>query len=480
MFKIKGPILAAIDLDDGSDDLLLQADALARSHNVRLSVCHVLPEIFAVQPLFPQLHLDDALKLSGLEAAVRDALLERIQAVTTRKSPQVGIAIEQGTVHAGILRAAERIGAGAVVVGGKVDPKGLHILGNAAEHVVRYAHCPVLVARPSPAGKVLAATDFSDPALPAVEAGAAEARRRKADLTILHVIDLLPVISPYYGEFLGMPPMDLGDRMSALWQARLDACVHQLQGQGRWPASQWTGGTGDLERGVGTAGAVARRGHSWQDGVEPRCPGQRGGSRCARRAVLCSDGSVRAGDKQRVRWIRADRIPPACAGGRLRSGSRSGNPLFRDRRLHDALLAALAKAESRLIVRRLFFGRGPSIPHVRWRSRPRWSSRPPPADGSLPPAGLARSRRRWRRPAPRPRPAVLRSYSSSPRSSASRRSVSTGCSCSPGSSTRSSSMSIITVAATGRARSAPRIPISVPPARSANRTTDEGRRSARP
>ena len=73
MFKIKGPILAAMDLDNGSDDLLRQANALARSHNVKLSVCHVLPEIFTVQPLFPQLHLDDALKSYDLEASVRDA-----------------------------------------------------------------------------------------------------------------------------------------------------------------------------------------------------------------------------------------------------------------------------------------------------------------------------------------------------------------------------------------------------------------------
>jgi nucleotide-binding universal stress UspA family protein len=232
MFKIKGPILAAVDLDYGSDDLLRQADALARSCKVKLSVCHVLPEIFAVRPLFPQLHLDDALKSSELETAIHDALLERIRAVTTRESSQTGIEIEQGTVHAGILRAAERIGAGAVVVGGKVDHRGLHILGNAAEHVVRYAHCPVLVARPSPAGKVLAATDFSDPALPAVEAGAAEAQRRKADLTILHAIDLLPVVSPFYGEFLGMPPMDLGDRMRKLWQARLDECVRHFKAKG--------------------------------------------------------------------------------------------------------------------------------------------------------------------------------------------------------------------------------------------------------
>jgi len=232
MFKIKGPILAAIDFDHGSDDLLRQADALARFYKVEFSVCHVLPEIFAVRPLFPQLHLDDALKSSELESAVRDILLERIRTATNRAASQAGIEIEQGTAHAGILRAAERIGAGAVVVGGTDDRDGLPMLGDAAEHIVRYAHCPVLVARPSPAGNVLAATDFSDPALPAVEAGAAEAGRLKADLTIIHAVDLLPVMNPYYGEFFGMPPMDLGDRMRNLWQSKLDDCVHRFKAKG--------------------------------------------------------------------------------------------------------------------------------------------------------------------------------------------------------------------------------------------------------
>jgi nucleotide-binding universal stress UspA family protein len=148
MFQIKGPILAAMDLDKGSEELLRQADALARSYKVKLSVCHVLPEIFAVRPLFPQLHLDDALKSYDLEASVRDALLKRIRTVTDREPPQIEIEIEQGTVHAGILRAADDIGAGAVVVGGKVDHRGLHILGSAAEHVVRYAKCPTPHSRP--------------------------------------------------------------------------------------------------------------------------------------------------------------------------------------------------------------------------------------------------------------------------------------------------------------------------------------------
>ncbi len=232
MFEIKGPILAAMDLDKGSDDLLRQADALARSYNVKLSVCHVLPEIFAVRPLFPQLHLDDALRLYDLEAAVRDALLKRIRTVTSREPPQIEIEIEQGTIHAGILRAADNIGAGVVVVGGKVDHRGLHVLGGAAEHVVRYAPCPVLVARPSPAGKVLVATDFSDPALRAVEAGAAEARRRKADLTIIHAIDLTPVMSPFYGEFYGVPPLVLSGEMRRIWQQRLDESVHRFKAKG--------------------------------------------------------------------------------------------------------------------------------------------------------------------------------------------------------------------------------------------------------
>jgi nucleotide-binding universal stress UspA family protein len=232
MFQIKGPILAAMDLDKGSEELLRQADALARSYKVKLFVCHVLPEIFAVQPLFPQLHLSDALKLYDLEASVRDALLKRIRTVTAREPPQIEIEIEQGTVHAGILRAADNIGAGAVVVGGKVDHTGLHILGSSAEHVVRYAKCPVLVARRSPAGKILAASDFSDPALPAVVAGATEARHRKVDLAIIHAFDLLPAASPFYGEFYSAPPMDISDQMKKIWQQKLDECVHRFKAKG--------------------------------------------------------------------------------------------------------------------------------------------------------------------------------------------------------------------------------------------------------
>ncbi len=194
MFQINRPIMAAVALDEGSHGPRLQAHNLACSYNVELHVGHVLPEIFEVRPLFPHLHLDDALKLAELEAGVYSALLERIQKVASRIATQVVITIEQGAVHAGILRGAENIDAGAVVVGGKVDRQGVPMLGRAAELVVRYAHCPVLVARPSSLGRVLTATDFSDPSLPAVESGAAEAGRHNADLVVFHAVDLCPLM----------------------------------------------------------------------------------------------------------------------------------------------------------------------------------------------------------------------------------------------------------------------------------------------
>jgi universal stress protein A len=233
MFQISRPILAAATLDEGSEDLIRQADALACGFNVPLHVCHVLPEIFAVRPLFPQLHLDDALRLAELEASIRDALLKRIRVATDRDSGQVEVELEQGSTYAGILRAAERINAGALVVGGKPNPEGLPLLSGSAERVVRYAHCPVFVARPSPTGKVLAATDFSDPALPAVEAAAAEARRREVELVIVHAMELLPLmLSAGDGVVEGALPIEISDQIKEASREQLEECVRRFEAKG--------------------------------------------------------------------------------------------------------------------------------------------------------------------------------------------------------------------------------------------------------
>jgi nucleotide-binding universal stress UspA family protein len=59
-----------------------------------------------------------------------------------------------------------------------------------ADKVIRYAHCPVLIARPiKRTGRILVATDLSEPSFPAVAAAVREARRTGAALTILHCIE---------------------------------------------------------------------------------------------------------------------------------------------------------------------------------------------------------------------------------------------------------------------------------------------------
>jgi nucleotide-binding universal stress UspA family protein len=233
MFEIKGPILAAMAFDDVSRDVLSHAEALAHFYSAELCVCHVLAEICAVRPLFPYLHMEDALKVADLEAEVRRELLKIIHGVTSRTANQVSVVIEQGTVHSGILRAAEDLEAGAIVIGGKKDQTSIPVLSGIAERVTRHAHCPVLLVRPSPSGKVLAATDFSDSSTPAIEAGVHEARRLHTDLTIIHAIDILPVILPAV-EGVAYPaiPPTTNSHIKEASQRELDDCVRRFSAKG--------------------------------------------------------------------------------------------------------------------------------------------------------------------------------------------------------------------------------------------------------
>ena len=233
MFEIKGPIMAAMTFDDVSLDVLRQADAMARFYKTKLCVCHVLGEICAVRPLFPYLHMDDALKVADLEAWIQKELLKTIRAVVSRNAAQVSVVIEQGTVHSGILRAAEEMGAGAIVIGGKKDQASTPVLGGIAERVTRHAHCPVLLVRPSPSGKVLVATDFSSPSMPAIEAGVREAKRLHTKLTIIHAIDIMPVILPAVEgvAYPAIPPI-ANDHIKQESQRELDDCVRRFGAKG--------------------------------------------------------------------------------------------------------------------------------------------------------------------------------------------------------------------------------------------------------
>ncbi len=176
------PVVVATDLSSHADEALRQGLAVALAWEVPLVVAHVLPESFQVRVLFPQDAGIDVPHQSALEQKARDIVRTRIEEVLPPGLPvAIEIEIESGAADAGILEIAERVQAGLVVLGP----------GHTAKRVAPAAHCPVLVARPSPAaGGVIGASDFSDAAVPALHAAAAAARWMGGGLRVMHCLDV--------------------------------------------------------------------------------------------------------------------------------------------------------------------------------------------------------------------------------------------------------------------------------------------------
>lgn len=168
-----GPIVVGTDLSSGAAEALQQAGAWARRRGSKLLVVHVAPdEIF-----------------KALETPkITDALTERVASLLAPSGVTAEVVLGAGSPHAELVRIAREHDATMVVVGAS-GTSGLNrvIFGSTAGQVVRYAHCPVLVARPSPEkGLVMAATDFSEAAATAVEAAVKEAALAQLPLRLVH------------------------------------------------------------------------------------------------------------------------------------------------------------------------------------------------------------------------------------------------------------------------------------------------------
>jgi nucleotide-binding universal stress UspA family protein len=220
MNSLAGPVLVAVDLSEGADEVLRQAHDLARQSAGTLYVCHVLPELLRVRMLFPQLQRQDASVVQALERRATETIAAKVEAVTGRSSDEYSVSTDVRSPHSGILRQAEEIRPGLLVLGA----------GGVAERVVRYAACPALVVRPSPPGKVLGATDFSDPSLPAIEAVVSEAARRGVVPCLIHSIDLTPIMTTE----IPMPPVapDVLEDVRASARERLQECLRGFGAQG--------------------------------------------------------------------------------------------------------------------------------------------------------------------------------------------------------------------------------------------------------
>lgn len=226
---LRGPVLVGTDLSSAADEALRQGARLAAELAGKLFICHVVPELIPDGSIFGEFRRANLETGDSVLAKARAAVEQQVDTVLSANALAATVILESGTPHAGLLRQTEAIGAGVVVTAP----------GSVALDVARHAPTAVLIARRSPQGPVVAATDFSDVSLAAVHTAAAEARRRRCALHLLHAFDVglfarghnSAAAMPY---LLSSPPVALEglDNLRAVAKHRLEESVAQFDPSG--------------------------------------------------------------------------------------------------------------------------------------------------------------------------------------------------------------------------------------------------------
>jgi nucleotide-binding universal stress UspA family protein len=217
-------VLCTSDFSEGSDEAVTQAAGYCQQTGTRLVVLHVQAAVYPVGMKGYVAALLSAADLEGFKERGKQALREQIERVGVR-CPELGLEVVSADrpVYAEIVRRAE-LGQVDLIVVGNQGASGLArvVLGSVADKVVRHAHCPVLVARPSPrSGVILAASDFSTPSRAALIVADREAARRRGStrVAVVHCLDLPPALMGFGSAPLVPAPAGLPDSRPALREA---------------------------------------------------------------------------------------------------------------------------------------------------------------------------------------------------------------------------------------------------------------------
>ncbi|MBK7645023.1 MAG: universal stress protein [Planctomycetes bacterium] len=250
-------ILAAVGTGPESELAIAQADELARAHGARLLVCHASPHEFFHAASGP----DTRARLAG-------ELRAYVGRLTGRTAGEYEVEVREGRTHAAVLELAERCAAECIVVGAGSEGSGA-VSDSELRRILRHAAAPVWIARGrTGTRRVLVGTDFSDPALPAVAAAAAESRRIGGELTILHSLQLM--LSMPVWSATGPVPIDIPPAVQAQLHAdveeRLAAALAQCGAAGQRrvahgsPAQALLAAARELEADLVVTGTLGRTG----------------------------------------------------------------------------------------------------------------------------------------------------------------------------------------------------------------------------
>ena len=141
-------ILLAVDGSDESKMAAQAATELSRETGSEVHVVYVLPT--PAQLIGHHLYSDE-IRESLIGGAERDAetfLKEQAEKVSSDGGKVADTHLRSGDPDKEILRAAEALGAGLIVMGSRgLGAVSRMLIGSVSESVVRHAHCPVFVVR---------------------------------------------------------------------------------------------------------------------------------------------------------------------------------------------------------------------------------------------------------------------------------------------------------------------------------------------
>jgi nucleotide-binding universal stress UspA family protein len=246
-------ILCAMVAGLEEDEAILQAYLRARRYGASLAFLQILPDPEPASVLFPYFHERFALERSKWAARGMEDLAERVAQVTGRERESLNLNVEFGSPVGAILQKAEEWNCDLLVIPApQKDHRDSPHLKFPAEQIVRHARCPVLlVKRGSHQKQVLAATDFSDPSLPAVAAAAEESQLGGSLLILMHSLDLIQTFTTegmsgtiYPADFLSPGDWEVLAEQTrqhlreALQKVSAEGSTQVSQGQAGWAIVQ--------------------------------------------------------------------------------------------------------------------------------------------------------------------------------------------------------------------------------------------------
>jgi len=181
-------ILCPVDFSEPSHKAFIYAKALAKAFDAELTLLHVAPNITeaytALMPDFPTFGIHK-----------EEQLVEQFNEFSDDWSGKVNKVIRAGTPYIEILDFAEVKEHDLIVLGAKGHSKFERLfLGTTGEKVTRKAQCPVLTVHSASSRKfrirkILLPIDFSPLSYAALPLVSALAKRFKAEIDLLHVVE---------------------------------------------------------------------------------------------------------------------------------------------------------------------------------------------------------------------------------------------------------------------------------------------------